>query len=336
MNTALYAALHFLVDFICAWAMFAQFGMGSYENLLIYNFFAFALQMPLGTLLDLCGAKNRKLPAVCAAAGAFLTAIGALLHPAILGLGNALFHVGGGVDVISEDFAKKRLGRELGLFVAPGAIGLYFGTLLGKSAGSAFVLFLSALGMAVLFTARFLNQEDCEVRQSDQKSEEVSVAIVAVCCFSVVALRSWIGLGISFDWKSVPVYGFLAVLATAGGKYCGGVLAAKCGIGKTAGISLILASLLYLTAGKPLFGLLTMLLFNMSMPLTLYLLAERLPRMPGFAFGLLTFGLFLGFLPVYFKIQIPIPGDLFGATGSFLSCILLILAGKAAYGKVSV
>ena len=35
------------------------------------------------------------------------------------------------------------------------------------------------------------------------------------------------------------------------------------------------------------------------MPLTLYGAARLLPGAKGFAFGLLTFALFLGFLPVY-------------------------------------
>ena len=108
MNTALYAALHFLVDLTCAWAMFAYFGAGNGENLLIYNFCAFALQMPLGTLLDLFRDKNGRVPVLCATFGASVTVVGALLHPALLGLGNALFHVGGGLDVITEDFAKER------------------------------------------------------------------------------------------------------------------------------------------------------------------------------------------------------------------------------------
>ena len=39
-------------------------------------------------------------------------------------------------------------------------------------------------------------------------------------------------------------------------------------------------------------------LFNMTMPLTLWAAARLLPGAKGFSFGLLTFGLFLGFLPV--------------------------------------
>ena len=48
----------------------------------------------------------------------------------LLGLGNALFHVGGGVDVI-RDGGKC---EKLGIFVAPGAMGLYLGGLIAGKA----------------------------------------------------------------------------------------------------------------------------------------------------------------------------------------------------------
>ena len=52
----------------------------------------------------------------------------------------------------------------------------------------------------------------------------------------------------------------------------------------------------------PLPGVLAVLLFNMTMPVTLWAMAKLFPGAKGFSFGLLTFGLFLGYLPVYFKI----------------------------------
>ena len=121
--TGLYAAIHFLVDGICAWAMLGRLG-GDYGGLLVYNFCAFALQLPLGAVLVRRG--GRMMPLCFAAVGCALTILGALSHPAVLGLGNALFHVGGGVDVI-RDGGKC---EKLGIFVAPGALGLYLGGLL--------------------------------------------------------------------------------------------------------------------------------------------------------------------------------------------------------------
>jgi FSR family fosmidomycin resistance protein-like MFS transporter len=67
----------------------------------------------------------------------------------------------------------------------------------------------------------------------------------------------------------------------------------------------------------------------MSMPSTLYLLGKHMPDMLGFSFGLLTFGLFLGFLPVYGELKLPIGPQLACAAGSVLSAALMLLAWKA-------
>ena len=44
-------------------------------------------------------------------------------------------------------------------------------------------------------------------------------------------------------------------------------------------------------------GILAVFLFNMTMPITLWAVAQAMPAARGFTFGLLTFALFLGFLP---------------------------------------
>ena len=59
--TGIYAALHLLVDGMCALAMFGRLLPRGDRALaiLLYNFCAFALQMPLGVALDaLCGGRR--------------------------------------------------------------------------------------------------------------------------------------------------------------------------------------------------------------------------------------------------------------------------------------
>ena len=87
--------------------------------LLIYNFCAFALQMPLGLFED-----RLQLGAKTSAIGCALTAL-AFLMPSPLfacvcaGVGNALFHVGCGTDTLRRSNGKA---WPIGAFVAPGAI----------------------------------------------------------------------------------------------------------------------------------------------------------------------------------------------------------------------
>ena len=61
----------------------------------------------------------------------------------------------------------------------------------------------------------------------------------------------------------------------------------------------------------------------MTMPITLQLLVDRFPHLAGFSFGLLTFALFLGFLPTWFRLQNPGSGAVWGMVFSLISLVLL-------------
>ena len=144
---------------------------------------------------------------------------------------------------------------------------------------------------------------------------------------AVVALRSWMGMGLTFDWKT-GVWAWLLVLALAAGKAAGGYAADRFGFRRTAAASLLLAAALYpLSPGSPALGVTAVFLFNMTMPLTLWASARLLPSARGFAFGLLTFGLFLGFLPAAFGRTLSVP---MAAVWALVSLALLLPGlGKA-------
>ena len=78
-----------------------------------------------------------------------------------------------------------------------------------------------------------------------------------------------------------------------------------------------MAAVCYGLGGIPIFGLLALLCFNMTMPLTLYALWRRFPEYPSTVFGSLTLALFVGFLPSCFGVDLPI-GGVFGSILSFL------------------
>lgn len=327
MSTALYSLLHFLVDFACAHAMFRSFtaGASGYANILLYNFCAFALQMPLGTMLDSLSHRFQRFTQLFAAFGVMLTAIGCFTHPIVLGLGNALFHVGGGVGTIREDNAKGWNGRALGVFVAPGALGLYIGTLLVKSVDITFYL-IAAMGLFAL--PLFLLRPADGTKIAPKKPNRGLLPLV--CCFLVVVLRSYVGMAVSFGWKQEPSLAFAAVLAVVLGKVAGGFSSAAFGTRNTVVISLLLAMACYFLGNQPVFGIGALFFFNMTMPITLYQLSLRYPKLPGFSFGLLTFALFLGFLPVYAGVSLPLSGTALGALGSLLSLALLLPVVKEA------
>lgn len=338
--TAIYSLLHMLVDGICAYAMFeiCLVRQQGYFYILIYNFCAFALQMPFGAVMDILNSGRRKhLPFVTACIGVILTLIGAFTHPALLGIGNALFHIGGGVGTIYEDEEKNWRGRGLGVFVAPGALGLYLGReLAGGGAGTgwlwgvgAFMLLICAGAAGKIYTdvrsARGLSKSGIRNRAAGMVREEKTGGVIplAVCVLPVVILRSYIGMAVTFPWKTTALAGVLSTLSLVAGKAAGGFLAARLGLLRTAVFSLSASAVFYLFSGYMSLGLAALFLFNMTMPVTLYLLIRKLPLLPGFSFGFLTFGLFLGFLPVYFGLPVCQNSSIIGCIGSMASLILL-------------
>lgn len=151
-----YSASHFLVDFGCALLIFRTVSASGDPTVLfiLYNYCAFALQMPVGLLAD---KLNRN--ALMAAAGCALVALGCafsavpLAAAAISGVGNALFHVGGGVDVLDDSGGKA---SSLGVFVSPGAAGLFLGTMLGKGGVSLWIVnaAMALAAFSILLTAK--------------------------------------------------------------------------------------------------------------------------------------------------------------------------------------
>ena len=322
MITLIYSILHMFVDGICAFAMFGKFVTGSsgYEIFLIYNFCAFALQMPFGAMLDLFNIKRKMITNICAMFGVVLATLGAWIHPVILGVGNALFHVGAGVGVIHEDEKKCLNGQAFGIFVAPGAWGLYLGTQLTKNGISGVQILLTCILVATLI---LLTRQKIYIAVEETiTSARISLL---VSCFAVVVLRSYVGMTVSFPWKTTVIAGCLSVFAVVLGKITGGILAARIGTKITIIASLIMASICYFFSSNMIMGILALFLFNMTMPITLYLLVKCWKELPGFIFGLLTFGLFLGFLPVYYGVQVPVTGQIIGTMGSLLSLLLLFV-----------
>ena len=337
--TAIYSVLHMFVDGVCAFAMFGTFlkQEQGYFYVLVYNFCAFALQMPFGAVLDLLYAKSGKsISFAVACVGVVVTLVGAVTHPVILGIGNALFHIGGGVGTIHEDERKGWRGRGLGVFVAPGALGLYLGMQLAKNGaetqwlcGVGAFMAIACVGIEKLIVSKYSKAADNSEGRGVQ-TETAGVIPLAICLFLAVVLRSYIGMAVTFPWKTTTFAAVLSTLAIVFGKAAGGFFAARFGCLKTAAICLPAAAALYLFSGCMPAGAAALFLFNMTMPITLYLLIRKLPQYPGFSFGLLTFGLFLGFLPEYYGLR-ALRGGVLGCAGSLM--MLLILAAGVFLGN---
>ena len=122
--------------------------------------------------------------------------------------------------------------------------------------------------------------------------------ITSLLIFFVVIIRSYYGFAAKFSWNRGFVTGLIFTLCVVAGKFTGGILADKLGVKWASVISLGGAGLLALAAEvSPVAGCVSILLFNMTMPVTLVLLTDLWNELPGFAFGALMMALFLGTLP---------------------------------------
>lgn len=319
-SLALYSLAHLWVDLACAFLVFRTLaGEGGFALcLLLYNFCAFALQMPLGLLAD---KLDRNGPAAALGCGlvALAYAVPAAVPAAVCaGLGNALFHLGGGIDVLN---GSERRSAALGVFVSPGALGLYVGTAWGR--GGEVPLWLGPLGLLLLGGAILALRG---LRPSGNADPDLPPAKdwgPLAPLFLVVVLRSYMGMNQSFAWKGEGAWALWLTLALVLGKTAGGFLADRLGARRASAWTLLLAAGLYLLSAFPLPGTLAVFLFNMTMPVTLWAAAKVLPGAKGFAFGALTFALFLGYLPSFLGWPSLLTGEWTCAAAALLSLALL-------------
>lgn len=299
----IYSVVHFVVDFACALLvceLAAKWsgGIDLLVTILGYNFFAFALQLPIGIIADRLN-KN----AICSVVGCLLVAlafglsgINGLLACLTAGLGNALFHVGGGIDVLNISYKKA---TPVGIFVSTGALGIFLGKKLATeganiSALAILILILSAVALSWLY---------CQIRGEVENPKPImpklnKTAYLAIAClFLTVCLRSYAGMVMSFPWQASFLLALISVLAVVLGKALGGIVGDKIGFEKIS-ISLIISAVGFIFASElPVVGIIAILLFNMTMPITLICLSNILKNNHGLAFGLLTLALFIGAAP---------------------------------------
>ena len=305
----IYSIIHFIVDLSCAILVtnLITQKMGQSINLfiaiLIYNFFAFAMQLPIGIIADKIN-KN----AICSAIGCILVAIAfgfsnfGIISCFIAGIGNALFHVGGGIDVLNIIDKKATLS---GIFVSTGAMGIFLGS---KSASIGFnkfylvivILLISALSLFLLY-----NQIKNKVKNKEVIIPKLNInaTISIICLIITVCIRSYVGLILAFEWKANFLLAIFSIFAVILGKMLGGIIGDRIGFKNISIISLTISAISFIFAfNNPFLGILAILFFNMTMPITLTALSNILDNNKGMAFGLLTFALFIGSIPKFFGI----------------------------------
>lgn len=306
----LYFYIHFATEVTCFYFLTKQQGDSAMMWLFpfVYDALAFVPQSPVGYLSDKLKKMNSGLVGIillCTAGILFGCApVSPYFSLVILCIGNTFAHIGGAeVTLRSSD---GRLSHSA-IFVSGGSFGVVTGRILASSSVPWWVIvmfMLTAVPFALLAQtyqedAEKLNSSPCE--KFNYANPKLSAGVIILVATLVVMVRGYMGYGIPTSWKKT-VFQTVCLYAAMGiGKAAGGIFADAYGVKKT-GIFSALAALPFLMAGdnNMMISLVGVMIFSMTMSITLALLVSVLKRTPGFAFGFTTIGLFLGTVPIFF------------------------------------
>ena len=285
---------HLLVDGLCAATLFGPVSAAGDPGVLIllYNTLAFSTQGIVGLITD-CLKRHGPVTAMgcIAIVLGYVLLLPAWLRVCFVGLGNSLFHVGGGTRTLIASNGKA---WPLGVFVAQGCVGLALGTIFPQL-GSAFALMLLVCAVGIWFTGKNL----C-IPSEKGKTGNISLLIPVVLLLAV-AVRSFGSTAVNFQWKDTTALTLVMTGFIFAGKALGGFACDKFGAGKTAWFTVLPAAvcIAFFCRFMPT-SIVGQLLLNMTMPITLYLLYRAMPSNPGFAFGLAASALWPGALAAGF------------------------------------
>ena len=270
---------------------------------LLYDFFAFMPQGLFGFLMD----RRQRLH--LAAAGSLMTLLSLALMMLkctpfiiilILAAGNSMIHIQGAETTLRGTGGKI---TPSAVFVSGGSFGVVTGKLLSGIVPVSFIMAVNAIMMLLILFSAIMDRDSPTEEKTAFKfvKDDLKAGKVILLATIIVAVRSFMGFVIPTGWQETALHTVLLYCSMGIGKAAGGILTDRIGIRKTAMISTA-GALPFLLLGNTAMwvSLIGIMLFSMTMAVTLALIVSAIPNYPGFAFGCTTTGLFLGILPVFF------------------------------------
>ena len=319
----LYGYVHLITEIVCFYYL-SKITNSNFVWLIpfIYDGLAFVPQALIGYISD----KNSKIN--FGIYGMLMLFIGLFLYILnintyisliILCLGNACIHIGGAENTLRVSNGNL---SHSAIFVAGGSFGVIIGKLLASINISPWIIIILLLTIFpfILLAEEYKNNKDCNCSGFNYVRTDISPYLIVLLSIFVVIVRGYMGYGIPTSWNKSVLQTVLLYVTMGLGKALGGILSDIYGVRKVALISTIF-SIPFLCFGdnQMLISLIGVMLFSMTMSITLGILVSVLKDTPGLAFGLTTIGLFLGTAPIFF---IKITNKLFNI---FLIIILSIL-----------
>lgn len=320
----LYFYVHFVVEVLCFYSLTKLLGDTPFLWFapLLYDCLAFTPQSLIGYLKD----KIAKIDV--SYIGLALLILGLILlnmtnlNPYIsllaLCLGNACLHVDG-----AEVTLKTGCGllSPSAIFVSGGSFGVITGKLIANTNLSPWylvILGLTAIPFIVLshIYESEINDKGKTCKNFDYANPSIPPRLIILGSVFIVIVRGYMGYGLPTSWNKTILETIILYCAMGFGKALGGILSDAYGI-RTVAIGSSILSLPFLILGDNMMfiSLIGVLLFSMTMSITLAILVSVLKRTPGLAFGLTTIGLFLGTVPIFF----------FKITSTFINCAIIVV-----------
>ena len=301
----LYFYIHFVVEVACFFYLSRVTQNAWFVWLIpfIYDGLAFVPQSIIGYIADKKESINLSYLGVLLLIISYLlfalTNISVYLSIIPLCLGNAILHICGAESTIKSSNGTL---SPSAIFVSGGSFGVITGKLLAKTTINPLIIIIPILSIIpfTLLADTYINKKD-NTEKFDYVNKKANPSLVIIIAVLVVIIRGYMGYGIPTTWNKTIVQTILLFCSMGIGKALGGILSDIFGIRKIAIFSTLLAiPFLCFGANIMLISLIGIMLFSMTMSITLAILVSVLKRTPGLAFGLTTIGLFIGTVPIFF------------------------------------
>ena len=305
----LYFIIHFIIEITSFYIVSSYIDTNLVWILaLMYDFFAFVPQGIFGYLKDKGIKTNFTIIGMILSTLSLILLyfnLNAIVVILVLSIGNCMIHIQGAETTLRTSNGQM---APSAIFVSGGSFGVITGKILAMY--NVPIPFVIIINLLMLIPIAICNKyvyliDDKNLEKYNFSNKNINSKVIITLAVFVVIVRAYMGYGIPTTWNKTLIQTILLYCSMGIGKAMGGILIDSIGIKKTAILSTI-GSLPFLLFGNNVMAisLIGIMMFSMTMAVTLGLIVSEIKKYPGVAFGFTTVGLFLGSLPVFvFKIN---------------------------------
>ena len=293
----LYFIIHFIIEITSFYIVSSYIDTNLVWILaLMYDFFAFVPQGIFGYLKDKGIKTNFTIIGMILSTLSLILLyfnLNAILVILVLSIGNCMIHIQGAETTLRTSNGQM---APSAIFVSGGSFGVITGKILAMY--NVPIPFVIIINLLMLIPIAICNKyvyliDDKNLEKYNFSNKNINSKVIITLAVFVVIVRAYMGYGIPTTWNKTLIQTILLYCSMGIGKAMGGILIDSIGIKKTAILSTI-GSLPFLLFGNNVMAisLIGIMMFSMTMAVTLGLIVSEIKKYPGVAFGFTTIGLF--------------------------------------------